>query len=63
MNQLARIANEYDEAKHIIASALSEWGMVQHGAEAERTAAAIIARLAAHDPPILLEMQESEVQP
>ena len=56
--QLKRIATEWLAARDVISNALCEWGMAQAG-EAERTAEAIIARLAAHDPPILLEMQDN----
>ena len=62
MNQLDHISTEYRESVSVIAAALTEWGMVQYGSEAERTAEAIIARLAAHDPPILLEMQDKETE-
>jgi hypothetical protein len=59
MNQLDRIAKEYLAARRIIATALGEW----YGGSPERLnakAEAIIARLAAHDPPILLDMQDEE---
>lgn len=55
MNQLDQISPAWLVSRNVIASALSEWGMVQAGAESERTAEAIIARLASHKPPILLE--------
>ena len=57
MNQLDRIAKEWLAARQVIATALGEW----YGGSPERLQAkadAIIARLAAHDPPILLEMSE-----
>jgi hypothetical protein len=56
--QLNRIAAEWLAARRVIYGALVEWGASAN--EAEARAEAIIARLAAHDPPILLEMQEAE---
>jgi hypothetical protein len=58
MNQLDRIAKEWLAARFVISLALSEWGIPQADARAE----AIIARLASHDPPILLEMQDKEAE-
>ena len=58
VNQLDRIATEYREAIGVIYTALVEWGVSAN--QAETRAAAIIARLASHDPPILLEMQPKE---
>jgi hypothetical protein len=54
MNQLDRIATEWLAARDVIAAALLEWGTTK--AASVVRAEAIIARLAAHDPPILLEM-------
>jgi hypothetical protein len=56
MTQLDRIAKEWEAAVSVIRSALHEWGVPQSQARAE----AIIARLAAHNPPILLEMEEPD---
>jgi hypothetical protein len=59
MTQLDRIAKEWRAAREVIASALGEW----YGGSPDRLqqrAAAIIARLAAHNPPILLEMEEAD---
>ncbi len=49
------IAREWLISRNVIRQALMEMG--QPLDIAERNAAAIIARLASHDPPILLEMQ------
>jgi hypothetical protein len=57
VNQLDRIAKEWLAAREVIAAALGQW----YGGSPERLSAraeAIIARLAAHDPPILLEMED-----
>jgi len=60
MNQLDIIAKEWIAARQVIATALGEW----YGGSPDRLnqrAEAIIARLAAHKPPILLDMEiESE---
>lgn len=56
--KLDRIAKEWLAARQITADALREWGTTP--AAADVRAEAILARLAAHDPPILLEMQEAE---
>ena len=56
MNQLDRIAKEWLAARDVIANALRDWGVPQADARAE----AIIARLAAHKPPILLDMEEPD---
>jgi len=53
--QLNRIAAEWLAARDVIAGCL-----VDITANPQHRAEAIIARLAAHDPPILLEMQEAE---
>jgi hypothetical protein len=54
MNQLDRIHREWLAARAVIAEALREWGVW----DSENRAEAIIARLTAHNPPILLEMQD-----
>jgi len=59
MNRLDRIAKEYLAAREVIANALQEFGTFSPVARVR--AEAILARLAAHDPPILLEMEEAEV--
>ena len=56
--QLKRKAAVWRAARDVIAAALVEWGTTPAAADAR--AEAIIARLAAHDPPILLEMEEQE---
>ena len=58
MNQLDMIAREYLEAQRVIETALREWGMSCPKSRAQD----IIARLAEHRPPILLDMQD-EPQP
>jgi hypothetical protein len=59
MTQLDRIAKEWLAARNVIATALGEW----YGGSPQMTesrATAIIARLASHDPPILLSMDDGE---
>jgi hypothetical protein len=56
MTQLDNIAKEWRAARDVIQQALAEWDVQQSQARAE----AIIARLAAHKPPILLEMEEAD---
>ena len=53
MNQLDCIATEWIAARETISTALRRFGLNDCGRKAE----AILARLAAHDPPILLEME------
>ena len=60
MNQLERIANEWLAAKKIIADALRDFyrrQLFRTGFDSDTMAEAIIARLASHDPPILLQME------
>ena len=58
MNQLDHIAREWLAARNIISDALQEWGTVSPVATVR--AEAIIARLASHKPPILLEMEKDD---
>lgn len=58
MNQLARIDAEYRAARLVIYRVLVEAGASPNNAEA--WAEAILASLAAHNPPILLQMEEVE---
>ena len=61
MNQLDQVAKEYLAAVEVISKALRDFhrmGLFRPGMDADTMAEAIIARLAKHEPPILLEMQE-----
>lgn len=58
MNRLDRIAKEWIAARDTIADFLFESGMDRE--RAEILAEAIIARLAAHNPPILLSMEATD---
>jgi len=58
VNQLDRINREWTAARDVIAECLREWGTTT--AASVVRAEAIIARLASHKPPILLEMEEEE---
>lgn len=53
---LATIAREWKAARTVISRAAAEAGVQQPDGFAE----AVIARLASHNPPILLEMDSSE---
>lgn len=55
---LSKVAGEWLAARSIIASALMEWHMADPPGLADEYAAAIIARLANHKPPILLSVGE-----
>jgi hypothetical protein len=57
MKSQDRVAHEWLAARRVIAAALDEI-MPGDMERAERNASAIIDRLANHDPPILLEMQD-----
>ncbi len=59
MNDLDRVGREWLAAQTVIATALREWGVEWP----DPRASAIIARLAAHDPPILLDMQPQPGEP
>lgn len=61
---LIRIHKEWLAACGVISEALRDFyrrGLFRGGFDADTMAEAIIARLARHDPPILLDMQEEEV--
>ena len=61
MNQLDRIAKEYLAAVGVVSAALKEFyrrDLFRPGMDADTMAEAILARLAAHKPPILLEMED-----
>ena len=61
MNHLDQVAKEYLAAVEVISEALRDFqrrGIIRPGMSTDAIAMAIIARLAKHEPPILLEMQE-----
>jgi len=67
VSQLQQIATEYFAAVGVISESLREFerqGLCwfRPSADPAEMAAAIIARLASHDPPILLDMQGAEAK-
>lgn len=62
-NDMNRIAAEWLAARQVIMDCLQQLRPDLSRASLEHNAAAIIARLASHDPPILLTMHDGEAGP
>ncbi len=58
MKDIERVAREYIETRHVIAEFLAEFEERPRRSAHTEAADYLVARLAAHEPPILLSMDE-----